>query len=423
MQTDATICFCRDCFVSIKNQAIECAHCGSNRLIHHQELDRLFIAHLDCDAFYAAVEKRDNPTIREKPVIIGGGDRGVVATACYIARSFGIHSAMPMYKAKSLCPDAIILTPNIVKYREVSRSIMQIFETATPLVERVSLDEAYLDLTGTRQIHREASAITLARLIKTIENTVGITISLGLSHNKFLAKMASDENKPSGFSIVGYNETSTYLYQKKISKLPGVGPSLVKRCNLVGIEYIKDVLQLTEDNKNLLFGKNRVRMEAMCNGHDSRKVTPKKPVKSLSTETTFTANIGNLDLLLNELWPLCEKVSCRLKLHKFGAFTITVKLTTPQFKKISRSITLNNSTQLAEVLYKQATRIVTKQIRSGPFRLIGISVKNFQAESLADLEGLFDSKLKRVKSIEKVLTDLKKKFGNSVIEHGRSFKR
>jgi DNA polymerase-4 len=203
--------FCRDCLSPAATKAIRCAHCGSPRLVRHAELYDLSIAHLDCDAFYAAIEKRDDPSLADKPVIVGGGKRGVVSTACYVARIHGVRSAMPMFQALKACPDAVVVRPNFEKYSAVGRQVRRLMEELTPLVEPISIDEAFMDLAGTERVHHAPPALALARLQKRIEDEVGITVSIGLSFNKFLAKIASDMKKPRGFSVIGESEAVAFL--------------------------------------------------------------------------------------------------------------------------------------------------------------------------------------------------------------------
>ena len=194
--------FCRDCLADVPERSPRCAGCGSPRLARHGELARMAIAHVDCDAFYATIEKRDDPSLADKPVIVGGGHRGVVATACYIARTFGVRSAMPMFEARRRCPHAHVIKPDMAKYVRVGREVRAMMEALTPQVEPLSIDEAFLDLTGTERLHGMMPAKTLARFAKRVEADIGITVSIGLSQNKFLAKIASDLDKPRGFSML-----------------------------------------------------------------------------------------------------------------------------------------------------------------------------------------------------------------------------
>lgn len=212
---------CRDCATPVLSPADRCSGCGSPRLIFHRELHSLKIAHIDCDAFYASVEKRDDPSLRDRPVIVGGAQRGVVSAACYIARIKGVHSAMPMFQARKLCPDAVVIRPDMQKYSAVGRQIRTLMQATTPLVEPVSIDEAFLDLSGTERLHHGSPAATLIKLIQSIEAECGITASVGLSYNKSLAKLASDLDKPRGFAILGRHDAPAFLGELPVNKIWG----------------------------------------------------------------------------------------------------------------------------------------------------------------------------------------------------------
>ena len=217
---------CRDCFSwGAATKKNTCYFCGSPKLIDHNEINQLDIAHIDCDAFYASVEKRDDKSLVDKPLIIGGGSRGVVATACYIARIYGVHSAMPMFKALKACPNAVVIKPDMSKYSDVSKQVRKLMLEVTPLVEPVSIDEAFLDLSGTERLHHASPAETLVRLASKIHNEIGITVSIGLSYNKFLAKVASDINKPKGFSMIGKIEAKVFILASEYA--PSLGWSAV----------------------------------------------------------------------------------------------------------------------------------------------------------------------------------------------------
>src|SRR6056297_998173 len=231
---------CRDCLTEF-DAGRRCPACRSPRVIAHAELYDLSIAHMDCDAFYASVEKRDNPELADKPVIIGGGRRGVVSTACYVARIRGVRSAMPMFKALQLCPDAVVVKPRMAVYAEVSRAIRAMMEDLTPAIEPLSLDEAFLDLTGTARLHGAPPAVMLAKLVKTMREELGLTGSIGLSHNKFLAKIASDLDKPHGFSVIGAGETDEFLRDKPVGLIWGVGQATRTALDAAGIRTFTDL--------------------------------------------------------------------------------------------------------------------------------------------------------------------------------------
>ncbi|MFI4996408.1 MAG: DNA polymerase IV, partial [Hyphomicrobiales bacterium] len=241
---------CRDCRTISSDTRSRCAQCGSPRLFAHQEWETLAIAHVDCDAFYATIEKRDDPSLAAKPVIIGGGRRGVVSTACYIARIHGVRSAMPMFKALAACPHAVVIKPNMEKYVRVSREVRRLMLELTPLVEPVSIDEAFLDLAGTVALHGAPPALTLMRFAEKVEREIGVTVSIGLSFNKFLAKIASDLDKPRGFSAIGQGEALDFLGPKPVTILPGVGKAAAARVAREGVST-NHVIRRGEPRRNL----------------------------------------------------------------------------------------------------------------------------------------------------------------------------
>ena len=232
---------CRDCLTKIIPISLRCVNCASPRIISHPELFSLNTAHMDCDAFYASVEKRDNPSLRDKPVIIGGGRRGVVSTACYIARIKGVRSAMPMFKALKLCPEAVVVAPRMEIYVNVSKEIQQMMSELSPRIEPLSLDEAFIDLNGTEKLHGEPPALSMARLVKRIENELHISGSIGLSYNKFLAKLASDLEKPRGFSVIGQQGIKEFLAPKNINLIWGVGKVTQETLERDGIRTFADL--------------------------------------------------------------------------------------------------------------------------------------------------------------------------------------
>src|SRR5215469_9659964 len=299
--------FCRDCLADASESGHRCKACGGRHILSHPELRTLAIAHLDCDAFYAAIEKRDNPAIADKPVIIGGGQRGVVSTACYIARIHGVKSAMPMFQANKLCPHAIVLKPNMAKYAAAAREVRQLMRELTPLVEPLSLDEAYLDLTGTERLHGMSPAKIMARLARRIESEIGITASIGLSHNKFLAKLASDLDKPRGFAVIGRAEAKAFLADKPVGWLWGVGGAMQRRVAADGITRIGQLAVLDARDLGARYGRMGLRLAHLSRGEDDRRVDPDGETKSISAETTFAQDQADGATLARILWPLCEK--------------------------------------------------------------------------------------------------------------------
>ncbi len=415
--------FCRDCHneLEVKTQLIRCSNCSSPRLLRHPEIHRLTIAHIDCDAFYASVEKRDNPKLEAKPLIIGGGKRGVVSTCCYIARTYGIYSAMPMFKANELCPDAVILPPNMQKYLSVSKDIKKIFDELTPIVEPLSIDEAFLDLSGTEKLHGMSPAKVLNRTTKRIEHEIGITASIGLSYNKFLAKLASDLNKPNGFSVIGKKEAKRFLSTQPITKIWGVGKVLNKKMGRGGLTQIGQ-LQKMDLNKLIRdYGIMGERLYYFSRGEDSRNVIPIQKVKSVSNETTLDGDVTNYEALKKHLWKLCEKLSARLKQKHLSAKTITLKLKTSNFRSISRSVSINNPTQMAEILYTQGKSLLKPECNGLKYRLIGIGVSKIFDDQYSDMPDLIDPiKDNKIKT-EKAMDKIRDRFGSHIINKGRTF--
>lgn len=415
---DTTLC--RDCLSLFGNRVPHCAQCGSNLLASHDELTSLSIAHLDCDAFYAAVEKRDDPTLLDKPVLIGGGKRGVVSTACYIARRYGPRSAMPMYKALKLCPEAVVLRPNMKKYSKVSREIREVLGTATPLVEPVSVDEAFLDLTGTARLHGRSPAATMAAIARDIESQIGITVSIGLSYNKFLAKMASDLDKPRGFAVIGRGDAVSFLHDQPISAIPGVGPALANRLKVDGLFSIGDLQARKAEDLAGLYGETGQHLARLSRGRDSRAIKTGQPAKSISTERTFDRDISDLATLSNRLWPMCEDVSARLKAKSLSGKTVTLKLKTARFRALTRTTTLKTPTQLAEVLFRVSKPMLERERKRGPFRLMGIGAGALSDSAIADLPDLLDDGLGKIKDIEHAMDSVRAKFGKAAIRKGRT---
>ena len=327
---------CRDCLGAADEAARRCPRCGSPRVLSHPELDRLAIAHLDCDAFYASVEKRDRPELRDQPVIVGGSKRGVVATCCYVARQYGVRSAMPMFQALRLCPQAVVLRPDFARYKADSRRIMAKLEALTPLVQPLSLDEAWLDLAGSERLHGGPPVLTLARVQAEIEREVGITVSIGLSANKFLAKIASDLDKPRGFSVIGAAEARAFLAPRSVSLLPGVGPAFAASLQKAGFRTVGDLAEAAPKDLADRWGVHGLKIHGLAHGRDDRAVDPDQERKGVSSETTFNEDLKSLSDLEDQLWPLCEKVARQLRQADIAGKVVTLKLKTAGFKLLTR---------------------------------------------------------------------------------------
>ncbi len=411
---------CRKCFNTF-NEKVRCPRCSSPLVVSHTELFDLNIAHMDCDAFYASVEKRDNPDLTDKPVIIGGGRRGVVSTACYIARIRGVKSAMPMFKALEKCPDAVVVRPRMKLYAEISQQIREMMNDITPLVEPLSLDEAFMDMSGTHKLHGAPPAVMLAKLMDRISGNLGLTGSIGLSHNKFLAKIASDLNKPNGYSIIGEAETSSFLQDKSIRLIWGVGASMQKSLEKSGIRTFSDLLRW--DRKDLVskFGSMGDRLWFLARGQDTRVVSNSDRIKSISNETTLNENTSDLRVLEGHLWRLCEKVSSRAKSKGLAGTIMILKLKSSNHKIITRRVTLRDPTDLVDVLFRSTYPLMEAAIGNGPFRLVGAGLSGLCLASIAEREPelLDDGTLNRIK-VERVTDEIREKFGDEAMIKGRS---
>jgi DNA polymerase-4 len=382
---------CRECGALAADPPAErrCGHCGSPRLVEHPELADLTLAHMDCDAFYATVEKRDHPEFLDRPVIVGGGHRGVVLACCYVARLHGIRSAMPMFKALEACPDAVVIRPDMAKYRAVGQQVHTLMETVTPLVQPLSIDEAFLDLAGTERLHGGPAARTLALLAGRIERECGITVSIGLSYNKFLAKLASDLDKPRGFAVVGRGEALAFLAPKPVSVLWGVGAALGQRLARDGIISIGELRERSERELVARYGSIGHRLYRFSRGEDDRTVVTDAPTKSVSVETTFDRDLAAPEALAEELEPLARQLAKRLTAHGLAAGGITLKLKTSRFRIITRSRVLADPTQRAEVLYRAGLGLLREAADGTVFRLIGIGGDRLVDAERADPPDLF----------------------------------
>ncbi|WP_273727323.1 DNA polymerase IV [Brucella gallinifaecis] len=416
--------FCRDCLSPQKNAtAKRCGSCGSPRLLRHHELYKLSLAHVDCDAFYASVEKRDNPDIRDKPVIIGGGTRGVVSTACYIARIHGVRSAMPMFKALEACPEAVVIKPNMEKYARVGREVRQLMYDLTPLVEPISIDEAFLDLDGTERLHRAPAALVLARFAKRVEEEIGISISVGLSYCKYLAKVASDLQKPRGFSVIGEAEAQDFLRDKPVSMIWGVGKAFNAKLQSDGIRTIGQLQTMDEGSLMKAYGTMGQRLFRLSRGQDSRKVEPEHDMKSVSAETTFNKDLSQATDLVPVLRALSEKVSHRLKAGDIAGRTVILKLKTHDFKLRTRNRQLADPTQLADRIFRTGLQLLEKELDGTRFRLLGIGVGELSTDDRADPPDLVDTQATKRAVAENAIDRLRNKFGRNAVETGYTFSK
>ncbi len=413
---------CRACLHTFETGA-RCPACRSPRVTSHDELFDLTIAHMDCDAFYASVEKRDNPELEGKPVIIGGGRRGVVSTCCYIARIKGVRSAMPMFQALKLCPEGIVVRGRMDRYVEVSRQVRKLMDELTPTVEPLSLDEAFMDLSGTEKLHGAPPAVMLARLTKRMQDEIGITGSIGLSHNKFLAKVASDLDKPRGFSVIGAAETTEFLRPKPVKLIWGIGPVAQQSLDAAGIRTFDDLLRWDRRDLNDRFGGMGERLYSLARGEDARRISAHAPVKGLSNETTFNDDTADPDILDGHIWRMSEKVSDRAKAQNKAGRVVTLKLKRANHKLLSKRLSLHQPTQLADTIYRTARGLFDQVGDQGPYRLLGVGISELVPAGDADREGdLLDPTAGKRAEAERAADAIREKFGKDAILKGRALR-
>jgi DNA polymerase IV len=409
--------FCRDCLVDA-GDAARCPRCFSPRVLRHPELDTLTICHVDCDAFYATIEKRDDPSLADKPLIIGGGRRGVVSTACYIARTFGVRSAMPMFEARKLCPQAAVIRPDMEKYAGVSRQVRKLMLDLTPQVEPLSIDEAFMDLAGTERLHGMSPAKALARFAAQVEKEIGITVSIGLAANKFLAKIASDLDKPRGFAVLGKSEAEKFLADKPVSLIFGVGKVAAQRFAKDGFRLIADLQRADERELMRRYGAEGQRLYRLARGIDARAVDPVRERKSVSAENTFERDLASFRPLEKRLWSASEEVSDRLKEKRLAGSTVTLKLKTSDFRILTRARSLENPTQLAGKIFGAARELLAREIDGTRFRLLGVGVSALTDAEDADPADLIDHAAERRAAAERAMDRVRGRFGHEAVVRG-----
>lgn len=411
---------CRDCDEYVSEPVHTCPRCKSNRVIEHEALEALGIAHIDCDAFFAAIEKRDNPDLKHKPVIVGGGKRGVVATCCYIARLHGVHSAMPMFKALKACPEAVVVPPRREAYSAASKQIRTKFEALTPKVQMLSVDEGFLDLTGTSLLNQASPALALSRLAREVEQDVGITISIGLSENKFLAKTASELDKPRGFALLTKDEAHAFLAPKPVGFLHGVGKQLAKKLERDGYRLVSDLQEAEPRELIRHYGETGLWLNQRAQGIDNRPVRTDTVRKSVSAERTFNTDISDYALLEDRLWQVCEETAIRAKRHSVEGSTVTLKLKTKDFRNLTRSTTLSTPTNLANTLFRISKPMLERETKSGKaYRLIGIGISHLE-DARWEAKDLVDPSVEKRAKAERASDAARSKFGNAAVVTGRA---
>jgi len=410
--------FCRDCLADAAAQSTRCGNCGSPRIVRHSELAKLSIAHIDCDAFYATIEKRDDPALAAEPVIVGGGRRGVVAAACYVARTFGVRSAMPMFEALRLCPHARVVRPDMDKYVRVGREVRQMMLALTPLIEPLSIDEAFLDLSGTERLHGLSPAKVLARFAVDVEKKLSITVSIGLSCNKFLAKIASDLDKPRGFAVLGGSEAPTFLAPKPVSFIFGVGKVSAARLARDGFHRIADLQRASEVEMMRRYGEEGRRLARLARGIDQRHVSADRETKSVSAETTFDRDISAFRALERILWAQTEEVSARLKEKALAGATVTLKLKTADFRIRTRAHSFSSPTQLAGKIFSAARALLERETDGTKFRLLGVGMSALTTADHADPADFVDA---RAAEAEHAVDRVRARFGEDAVVRGLAF--
>ncbi len=413
---------CRDCYLVAETMPPRCPCCGSFRVTHHRALLRLATAHVDCDAFYASVEKRDRPDLRARPVIVGGGTRGVVSAACYVARMDGVKSAMPMFKALKACPDAVVIKPDFAKYTAASRHVRALMNGLTPLVQPLSIDEAVLDLTGTEALHGAAPAVVLARFANAVEKQVGVTVSIGLAANRLMAKIAAGRDKPRGFTVIDAEQSASLLAPESVRLLPGVGAALARKLETIGITRLGQLQALSDREAACKLGDDGPALVRRARGQDARAVDPTREAKSVSAETTFDRDLSVIDELERHLWRLCEKLARRLKEHELAAGGVVLKLKTARFALRTRAARLSSPTVLPDRLFDLARSLLAREAVGTEFRLIGIGAAPLVPGATADQGDLADPTTPRRAAAQAAIDALRGRFGETAIARGRSLR-
>jgi DNA polymerase-4 len=384
------------------------------------------IVHLDMDAFYPAVEVLDNPTLRGKSVIVGGtSNRGVVSSASYEARKFGIHSSMPIVEARRRCPDGVFLPVRMARYKEISQAVFAIFERYTPLVEPLSIDEAFLDVTGSMRLF--GTPVEIASAIKrAVQEELGLTVSAGVAANKSVAKIASDYQKPDGLTVVEPGKEQQFLAPLPIERLWGAGPATCKSLRLLGVQTIGDLARLSPDLLSAKFGKQGESMHLLARGIDEREVETYQPLKSIGNEETFEQDVVDLEQAKEELLALATKVGGRLRRAGEAGRTICLKVKYSDFRQVTRSSTLTNPVDDGGAIFRQCCSLLEKtEVGRRPARLLGVTVSNLCDPATPQQQGLFDDVEKDEKTdrLNRAVDNIQDTFGEGKILPGTLLKK
>jgi DNA polymerase-4 len=376
------------------------------------------ILHIDMDAFYASVEQLDDPALKGKCVIVGGSsNRGVVTAASYEARKFGVHSAMPIFQAKQKCPHGIFIPTRIKRYKEISENIMSLLKEFSPLVEPISIDEAFMDITGCEKIY--GSPVDMALSVKQkIRETVELSCSIGVAPSKFLAKIASDMDKPDGLKVIFPREVMAFIETLPIQKVPGVGKKMRGKLESIGIRTLGDIQKYPEETILKQLGKFGARLLELSSGRDETPVEPQSIHKSVSSERTLPEDIDDVDLLRMHLLSQAEEVAKELRRLDTMARTITLKLKHSDFKQITRSVTLSRPTQSSKTIYEEAVKLLRAYTLAKKVRLVGVGTSGFISTAVPVQMDLFEEKKEKSESWEKVdrtVDSIARRFGKGVI--------
>ena len=388
---------------------------GHESIVRPRAVNRV-IAHLDFDAFFAAVEENQDPSLRGKPVIVGGGERGVVSTANYVARRYGVHSAMPLRTARRLCPHGVYLSGHHQLYYEYSRRLLDMLSQYSPLVERMSLDEAYIDLTGTEALFGPPAET--ARLIqRRVADELNLSISVGVAANKLVAKVASDYHKPGGFTVVPPGQEAEFLAPLPVEKLPGVGPALLEQLRDRGVVTVGDLAQTPSHLLRLSFREWGEELAHRAKGEDVRRVTPHEEVKSISREHTFEEDVSDVGLLESTLISLTEDVCRRLRGSQLEARTVTVKIRYSDFVTHTCSHTLSRPLDVDEVFFEEVMALFRQgRRRRYRLRLVGVGVSNLVPRAWQD--DLLDQELPLLRELDLKLDVIRDKYGKDAVRRG-----
>jgi DNA polymerase-4 len=378
------------------------------------------ILHVDMDAFFAAIEVLDNPSLRGKPMLVGSDDlRGVVATASYEARVYGCHSAQPMAVAKRNCPQAIVVPCRFHRYRELSDRIFTIFEEFSPSVQPLSIDEAFLDLTGTEQLQGPAERV--ARVIKErIRSDTGLTASIGVAPNKFLAKLASDLNKPDGLTVIRTEDVDRVLPPLPVTKIWGIGPKTARRLDGMCIRTIADLRRASDETLTRFFGEDAERVRRLAHGQDERPVETDDQAKQISQENTFRIDVQDRDVVLNELLEQVQQVARRLRKHGLRAGGVTLKIRFGEFKTITRSRALDEPTDRTNVLWQTTCDVFGEWADTSfqPVRLIGMAARSLSRGSGGQLSLFADPKDEKQQRLDRAVDAIAARFGSDAVRRG-----